>query len=247
MRPGRSALAAITFLTRLPGGRRIDVSGADVGAAAPLFPLVGAAVGGACGLVADALVPALPSLVAGAIAVALGAILTGALHLDALADTADALGAGTRERALEIMRDSALGAFGVVALSVIVVVDAATLGSLAETNDAAIVAIGAGAAGRAFMLPAARVLPYARSGPGLGRVLEGLGLGSVALALVFAVAFAVPARGAGLAGCAAAAAVAAALGFAVHRWLGGTTGDVMGATAKLAETAFLVTALAVTT
>ena len=61
----------------------------------------------------------LPSLGAAALGLGVAALLTGALHLDALADTADALGGATRERRLEIMRDHAIGAFGAVALVVV--------------------------------------------------------------------------------------------------------------------------------
>jgi cobalamin synthase len=57
------------------------------------------------------------------------------------------------------------------------------------------------------------------------------------------VALAVPAGLPGLAGAGAGALTALLLGVFVRRWLGGVTGDVLGATAKLAETAFLVTAL----
>jgi adenosylcobinamide-GDP ribazoletransferase len=65
------------------------------------------------------------------------------------------------------------------------------------------------------------------------------------LALSFGVALALPAGVAGIAGAAAGAGCAVVLALLVRRWLGGVTGDVLGATAKLAETAFLVTALGV--
>ena len=175
---------------------------------------------------------------------ALAALLTGALHLDALADTADALGATTAERALEIMRDHAIGAFGATALVVVCVLDAALLGALAESGDAALVGLAAGAAGRAAMLPAAFALPYARSGEGQGRVLEGIGLPTVVVGIVVAVALALPAGTAGLWALAAAALAALLLALFARRRFGGVTGDVLGATAKLAETAALVAAAA---
>jgi adenosylcobinamide-GDP ribazoletransferase len=241
----RSAVAAVAFLTRVPVGRRVELGREDVAASAPLFPLVGGAVGAVSGLVADLVVPALPPLVAGALAVGLAAALTGALHLDALADTADALGGSTREHALEIMRDHRIGAFGAVALVVVLLVDAATIGALAARDDAALVALGAGAVGRSVMLPPALALPYARAGDGQGRVLDDLTPAQVVLALSFGVALALPAGVAGIAGAAAGAGCAVVLALLVRRWLGGVTGDVLGATAKLAETAFLVTALGV--
>jgi cobalamin 5'-phosphate synthase/cobalamin synthase len=241
----RAPLAAIAFLTRVPVGERVALDARDVARGAPLFPLVGGAVGGSAGLLADGLAGPLPALLAGALAVGLAALLTGAMHLDAVADTADALGGSTRERALEIMRDHAVGAFGAVALVLVCLVDAAALGALGADGDAALVGLAAGAGGRAAILPVALVLPYARAGDGQGRVLDGMGVGGLALGIGLAVVLALPAGAAGLAGLAVAAGLTAALGLYWRRWLGGVTGDTLGATAKLAETAILVTALAV--
>jgi len=238
----RPAAAALAFLTRVPVGRWIAVDAGDVARGAWFFPLVGAAVGGAAGLVADVTANWLPPLAAGALAVAAAALLTGALHLDALADTADALGARDREHALEIMRDHAVGAFGATALVVVCLLDAALLGALAESDDAALVGLAGGAAGRAAMLPVAYALPYARPGEGQGRLLSGIGAVVVALGIGLGIALALPAGVAGLWGAGAAALVAVALAFAARTRFGGVTGDVLGATAKLAETAALVAA-----
>ena len=243
----RAVAAAVAFLTRIPIGRLVNVEARDVARGAWLFPAVGGAVGGACGLLADVAVERLPPLAAGALAVAAAAALTGALHLDALADAADGLGARTRERALEIMRDHAIGAFGATALVLVCVLDAAVLGALAETGDAALVGLAAGAAGRAAMLPPAFVLPYARADAGQGRLLEGIGLATLVLGIAVAVVLALPAGAAGLSGIAAAALAALLLTLLAWRRLGGVTGDVLGATAKLAETAALVAAAAVLT
>jgi adenosylcobinamide-GDP ribazoletransferase len=241
----RRPLAAVAFLTRVPVGRHVAVGPGDVASGAPVFPLVGGLIGAVCGSSADLLAGPLPPLVAGAIAVGIGAALTGAMHLDALADTADALGGRSRQHALEIMRDHAVGAFGVVALVLVCLVDAAVLASLADENDATLIAVGAFAAARAAMLPHAMVLPYARPGAGQGRMLEKLGTWPVAIGVALAVALALPSGRAGVAGLAAAATVALALGLCWRRWLGGVTGDTFGATVKLAETAFLLVALVV--
>jgi adenosylcobinamide-GDP ribazoletransferase len=241
----RAPLAALAFLTRIPIGGRVSLDARDVARGAVLFPLVGGAVGGVCGLVADALAGPLPPLVAGGLAVGLAAVITGAMHLDAVADTADALGGRSRERSLEIMRDHAVGAFGAVALVLVCLVDAASLGALGSGGDAALVGLAAGAGARAAILPLALVLPYARAGEGQGRVLDGIGPATVVVGLGLAVVLALPAGTAGLAGLGSAAVVTAALGLYWRRWLGGVTGDLLGATAKLAETAILVTALAV--
>jgi adenosylcobinamide-GDP ribazoletransferase len=238
----RPAAAALAFLTRVPLGRLVRADADDVARGAWLFPLVGAVVGGAAGLVADVTADWLPSLAAGALAVGTGAVLTGALHLDALADTADALGGRSRENALEIMRDHAIGAFGATALVVVIVLDAALLGALAETGDAAVVGLAAGAAGRAAMLPLAFALPYARPGEGQGRVLGGIGVVTVVIGAALAVVLAVPAGTAGLAAAAGAAVAAVVLGLAARSRFGGVTGDVLGATAKLCETVALLVA-----
>jgi adenosylcobinamide-GDP ribazoletransferase len=240
----RPAVAAVAFLTRIPVGRLVAVDGRDVARGAWLFPLVGGAVGGASGLVADVVVDWLPALAAGALAVGVAALLTGALHLDALADATDALGAKSREHALEIMRDHAIGAFGATALVVVCVLDAALFGALAEGGDAALAGLAAGAAGRAAMLPAAYALPYARPGAGQGRVVEDLGAVAVVVGVLLAVALALPAGVAGLWAVGAAALAATVLTLFAARRLGGVTGDVLGAISKLAETAALVAAAA---
>jgi adenosylcobinamide-GDP ribazoletransferase len=242
----RAAVAAVSFLTRVPVGRRVAVDAADVARGAALFPVVGAAVGAVAGLAAAGLEGPLPPLVAGGLAVGVAALLTGALHLDALADTADALGARTRERALEIMRDPRIGTFGVVALAVTVLVEADAVGSLAAAGDAVAAFATAGALSRAVAAPVAVALPYARPSGGTGGVLTGrvsllgslvgcgLAVGLAALLLGW--------DGLIVAGAVGATATIAAAAWRV--WLGGVTGDTLGATIQLAEVTALVTLLA---
>jgi adenosylcobinamide-GDP ribazoletransferase len=111
MQVARAAAAAVAFLTRVPVGRWIALDGADVARGAALFPVVGAGVGALGGLVAAGLERSSPPFVAGAVGIAACALVTGALHLDALADTADALGGVDRARALLIMRDPGGGLY----------------------------------------------------------------------------------------------------------------------------------------
>src|SRR5256885_6983911 len=108
----RGLAAAVAFLTRVPVGRFIELDAADVARGGALFPLVGAGIGTVIGGIAEGLSQPLTAPLAAVLGLAAGAVLTGVLHLDALADTADALGATTRERALEIMRDHSIGAYG---------------------------------------------------------------------------------------------------------------------------------------
>jgi adenosylcobinamide-GDP ribazoletransferase len=241
----RPPLAAVAFLTRVPVGRLLDLDARDVARSAPLFPLVGGAIGALAGLVAGALAGPLPPLAAGTLAVGLAAVLTGGLHLDALADAADALGARTAERALEIMRDHAIGAFGATALVLVLLLDAAVLGGLGAEGDAVLAGLAAGACSRAVVVPLAAALPPVRPGEGQARILAGAGVARAAAALALGAALALPAGWAGAAAVAVSLAVAALLGLFYRRWLGGVTGDLLGAAVKLSESAALVAALAV--
>lgn len=250
----RSALAlhagaaATAFLTRLPVGRALAVEGADVGRGAALFPLVGAAVGAVVGFSAELLVRPLPALVAAGLAVALEALLTGGLHLDGLADAADGLGARSRDRALAIMHEPGIGAFGTSALVLDLLVKTAALASLLEEPRTGLAVVAAFALGRAAPLPLAAALPYARETAGSGRALTdhvgvGAALGGVALAAGITVAT-VGARTAGVMALVAAAAVAA-LAAVFHRRLRGVTGDGLGAAAEVVGTLALVAAAGV--
>lgn len=238
MRAARSLGGAVGFLTRVPVTAPL---GAD---AVVLFPLVGAAVGAGSGLVAAGTVGSLPPLAAGALGVGFAAVVTGGLHLDALADTADALGGRSREEALRIMRDHAIGAFGAIALVLVLVVHAAVLGELARRGDAVFAAAAAGATSRAVAAPLAVTLPDLRSGRGAVAVLAVTVRSALStLAIGAAVALAVAGAAAGYA-IAATAAVGAVAWYAYRRWLGGVTGDALGAAIQLAETAALATLLA---
>jgi adenosylcobinamide-GDP ribazoletransferase len=205
------------------------------------FPLVGAGIGGAVGGAAAALDGPLGSLLAAALALALGAVLTGALHLDGLADSADALGGRTREQALEIMRDHRIGAYGATALLFDVLIKLAALAALTSHVGAV---VAAGALSRAAPVVLAAALPYARSGPGtgasLGTAARSRAAGAVVLAVVLAFALE---HGDGLVLAAGAAAAVAVVLVVCRRWLGGVTGDTLGASSELVEAAVLVAAV----
>ncbi len=244
----RAAAAAITFLTRVPVGR-LALDADDVARGAALFPLVGAGIGAAVGATVAGLDTELTVLLAAAVAVALEALLTGAIHLDALADTADGLGAGTRERALEVMRDPAVGSFGATALVLDLLVKVSALVAVAADSRAILAVVAAFALGRAAPLVLALALPYARPGSGSGLVLtERAARASLAVGIVLAVGISVAALGLrGLALPAGAGLACLAVGVVTRRRLGGVTGDVLGASAELATTAALVAAVVVRT
>ena len=236
----RAVAAGISFLTRVPVGRLVAVGGDDVARSGPAFPLVGAAVGAAVGAVAFGLSGPLPPLAAGGLALAAGAVLTGAFHLDALADCADALGAFDRERALAIMRDHQIGAYGAVALFLDLLVKASLLAALSGGARVVAVAAAAGACARAMPVAVGALLPYARASGGTGASMAGGSKLRAVIALALAAALAVAVRGANGGAILGAAGVVAVLsGLFWRRRIGGITGDVLGATAELAELAAL--------
>jgi adenosylcobinamide-GDP ribazoletransferase len=243
---------AVTLFTVAPlRAGRVDRSSAAVAMA--VAPGVGAALGAILGGVLiglDAL--SVPSLLAGVTVVAGGALLTRGLHLDGLADTADGLGAyRSREQALDIMKKPEIGPFGVAALVLILLGQAAAVAALPARGWPAALAgvVAATATGRAAAAWACRRgVPAARP-DGLGTLVAGTVGGralAVGTAAVAALAIpAVPGRGwQGPVAVLAALAVALLLLRHVVRRLGGITGDVLGAaievTTALAYLGFLV-------
>jgi adenosylcobinamide-GDP ribazoletransferase len=240
----RGLAAAVAFLTRVPLGRFIELDAADVARGGALFPLVGAGIGAAVGGVTQALSGPLTAPLAAILGLAAGAVLTGVLHLDALADAADAFGATTRERALEIMRDHAIGAYGAVALVLDLGAKAAALAVLAERHDALRFAVCAAAVARVAPVMLSAALPYARAGGGTGNALGGAGVGRAVIAAAIAAGLCVVLHAPLL--LAVAAVVIVGVGVTARRALGGVTGDVLGAAAELCEVAALVVAVALT-
>ncbi len=210
-------------------------------AASWAFPLVGLLVGvlGALALtVAQAV--GLPDTLAVIVAVAAAALLTGALHEDGLADFVDGVGGGRDPAAkIRIMRDSRIGTYGVVTL---ILVLAAKIEALVLAGDEGVAALMvAHVLGRAVIPAVAWALPFAAE-DGLARLAGRPGragaLWSVGLALALALAL-LPA-GFGLIAAAAAVAAAAVVGWLARRYIGGMTGDVLGAAEQAAELAALV-------
>jgi adenosylcobinamide-GDP ribazoletransferase len=238
----RGAAAAASFLTRLPFGGHLGGGAEGVSRGCWTFPLVGAAAGTLTAAVAIVADGGLPPLAAATLAVAAGLLLTGALHLDGLADSADSLGGGSRERALEIMRDHAVGAYGAAAIVLDLILRIALVAALLERSDALVPLLVAGAISRAAAVPLALALPYAHAAPGPGAALSGRLRGRrVAFAVAIAATLAIVAAGTdGLVTLALAAAVVAVLGGFAKRRLGGITGDLLGATIELVELTVLL-------
>jgi adenosylcobinamide-GDP ribazoletransferase len=241
----RALVAAVTLLTRVPVFRSRALDADDLARGAVLFPLVGAALGGVVGGMAVALALVVPALLAAALAVGLELCLTGALHVDGLADSADGLAGRDQEHALEIMRDHSLGTYGASALTLDLLAKTVALAALAEHAEILSI-VAAFTVARAAPLLLGATLPYARPGPGTGRLLaERLrarhAVAGIALAAVLAALAIGPWFGAAALLC--LIAITALVGALARRRLRGVTGDVMGAALEL--TATLTVAVAV--
>jgi len=229
----RLALTTLTVLPLRPG--RIDR--ATAGVAMTLAPAVGALLGLAlAGILALLELAGTPNLVAAGVTVAAGALLTRGLHLDGLADTADALGSYRRsEEALEIMKKPDIGPFGVAAIALTLLIQTAAVAALTPW-----VLVAAYAAGRlGVTLACRRGVPPART-TGLGALVAGTVPAPVAILLTLAVGAGAAAWWPGPVAVAAAVAVVLLLLRQATRRFGGITGDVIGASVELATTVTLI-------
>ena len=214
-------------------------------AAMRCFPLVGAGLGLAAGLLAaSARGLGLPPLAAALLALAAMVLLTGALHEDGLADLADGLGArGDRDKRLEVMRDSRSGAFGVLALIFSVGLRSTALAALPGGWRMIGVVMAAAALSRAMIPAAMQIMAPARP-EGLGASAGTPDASTAATAAGMGLGLAV--LGLGLGGALAAALGALAGGWLIvalaRRSLGGYTGDVLGAVQQVAEIGILLAA-----
>ena len=215
------------------------------------FPFVGLVVGaGAAIILWLAIAVGLPAPVAALLAITASVALTGALHEDGLADVADGFGGGhDAEGKIAIMRDSRIGTYGVIALVTITGLKVAAITSLVESGELIVPALSfvvAHSGGRALMVFIAGWLnPATDTGIGhtAGRPSTRTVWSSLAIALVLCLLL-LPITGF-IASVFAGVIATTALGVLAQRQIGGYTGDVLGATEQVAETAILL-ALAAT-
>ncbi|MFO1125212.1 MAG: adenosylcobinamide-GDP ribazoletransferase [Methylocystis sp.] len=236
----------LRFYSRLPIGAGAHAP-LDFARVAPALPIAGAVIGatGAAALVV-ARICHLPSLVCALVAIAGLALATGALHEDGLADVVDGLGGSTRESKLAIMRDSRIGAYGVMALCFSILLRVAALASILERSVtlAALSLIFVGALSRVAGLAPMLWLSPARV-DGLGATVAAPSREAWGRACLIAAAFGLAPWVAGAGLSQIVVAILAALGAAAlvaklaKREIGGYTGDVLGAAQQFAEIAIL--------
>jgi len=246
----RHFLLALQFFTRIPVTGRlaqwVGYSPAMLRASAAHFPAVGWVVGAIGALTLAGALALWQPLVAAVLCTVVTVLLTGAFHEDGLADVADGLGGtSNRERALEIMRDSRIGAFGAIALVLALGLKFALLAALAGQGAwvACVALLAAHVLSRLVPLAVMRALPYVGAEGGKAKpmadAVSGSAVGIGVLWSLPAVALLALAGGAanGLAALLAAALVGVVMVRLLRRRLGGFTGDALGATQQLSELA----------
>lgn len=235
-------LLAVQFLTRIPIPSLRDIAPHDVGRSMLYYPLVGALIGALLFALDLMLVEAAPLLRAALLVVA-WVVITGGLHLDGVADMADAWvgGRGERERTLALMKDPACGPMGVLALLLLLLLKVAALESIA--GHASPLLIVAPLLARTALLLLFLTTPYVRRG-GLGETLaqqlpRRMGW-LVVVAVPGAVLLLLDSRIWGV-------VVVLGIVFLLFRQrlmqrLGGTTGDTAGALLEVCEVTILLAA-----
>ncbi|WP_305910060.1 adenosylcobinamide-GDP ribazoletransferase [Methylomarinum sp. Ch1-1] len=230
---------ALQFLTRIPVPFSFIASDRQLGLSVLYYPLIGLLIGAIVTLLAVLTEGAGEGLQA-ALLLTVWVMLTGGLHLDGLADCADAWagGLGDRQRTLEIMKDPAAGPMAVIMLVLLLLLKWTALVEILVDGDLTVLWC-APLLGRAALLQLMLSAPYVRK-QGLAETLiqnlprlPGAVLVLIIVALVFAVLGLIPLL---------AAALMSLLVYALAmQRLGGMTGDVYGATVELVEMAVLLT------
>lgn len=240
----RPFLLAVQFLTRVPV-RLATPTEKELRRASAFYPLVGALVGAGGAGVYWVAAQVLPGNVSVVLAMIFLAVVTGGLHEDGLADCADAFGAARdRPRILEILRDSRLGAFGTLALVLVVLLKFVLLVSIPPDRLLAVLIL-AHCISRWLVLPVALLLPRARTdglGADFGRQVGALEM--IAATILMAVVGAAFRRVEVIFLLPLPVLAVALWSFFAYRRIGGYTGDVLGASVQLAEVSIYLSAVA---
>ncbi len=236
---------ALTFLTKIPWPWSGKADEEALARSLFWFPWVGALLGLIFWGTWDVLIKNLAGPAAAALLLAVTVLITGGLHLDGLADIADGLGGGyTPAEALAIMKDSRVGAFGVISLIVALLLKFSLFLSFTGSGGSRVLFLFP-VLSRWGMVLLAYLSPYARPEGGLGQamtlgvsrqVLAGASLSALALSLAIL----------GIAGLLLFAVTGGAVWLGSRYFkkrLGGITGDVLGATNEVLEILVLTGAL----
>lgn len=236
-------LLAVQFLTRVPIGSAQLYSPERMAASVRYYPLVGTLVGAVCAVIFHLATYVFAAPIAILFAIAAGLLITGAFHEDGLADTFDGIGGGpSRDRALEIMKDSRLGTYGTLALLVVLAFKIGALIAMPSTLIPIVLVAGHGLSRLSSLLVIA-TSQYVRD-EGTGKPVAG-GISTVGLLAACLTGLAIAALW--WAFYAPIALLWASGGLLIghclmrlffERKLGGYTGDTLGAVQQVSEIGF---------
>ncbi len=248
----RGSRTAFIFLTRIPVGGK-DYRDADWRWSTAWFPAVGAVLGLALALLWIA-TESLGPWASAFLVLGVSMLLTGGFHEDGLADTADAMGgAYDRDRLLEILKDSRVGAFGAMALFVSLGLKVALLARLDTHAPAALVVTECLSrvtpiwlmVGMPYVTNDAQSRSRQVTRAGLPQLVLATAIGALMTGLGWYFAYLTPAILTGM--LLAMTLTPLTCGWRFHRRAGGITGDFLGATQQLTQLALLIAFVAVQT
>ena len=232
----RYFFTALGYFTRVPVPRWVGFEAHYLNAAARYFPLIGALVGGLGAVVYLAALQVFPAGVAVLLSMAATLLVTGAFHEDGLADCADAFGgAYTREDALRIMHDSRIGAFGAIALIVVLALKWQTLATMLPLRTAWMI-VAAHAASRTFAISYLCTLDYVRAEGKAKPVAQKMSASAFLLAALFGLPWLFwPDWRLGCVMIVALGVLRFAMGRYFVKRIGGYTGDCLGFAQQIFE------------
>ncbi len=237
-------LVALQFLTQFPVRFNTELDEQFIGRSILFYPVIGLLIGLVLATLSW-LLNDTPPLVASVLLLICWVFITGGLHLDGLADSADAWigGMGGRERTLTIMKDPNCGPAGVIAIVLLLLLKFATLYTLLMVDNWAILILAA-TLGRTILPLLFLTTPYVRPN-GLGSLLAAHMSQRPTIAMVALTAVLIPLV-LGINGLWILAVIAGIFLMFRHlmlRRIGGTTGDTAGALVEITETSVLLVAV----
>jgi len=241
--PLQDLAAAFVLLTRLPiPWRFVSNNPPDLNSSVWAFPVVGAVVGGVGALGYGLFLSlGLSAVISAVLAIGVMVLLTGAYHEDGLADVADGFGGGqTVERKLEIMRDSRIGAYGMIAIVLVMALRIGGLSELSAEQSITALLVG-GILSRLMVVFVMHVMPPARTDglaydtgrPNFGRFFFGATMAVGATIWLTDSMLGLYVTGVAVVSC-------VIMGWISERQVGGYTGDVLGAVQQVSDIAVLL-------
>ena len=234
-------LILISFFTRIPIGRKLEFKEENFIKALNLYTLIGAVIGFLLALTYLIFNNQI-SFLRGLVITIMYIVITGGIHLDGAADTADGLLSGrTGDRIFDIMSDSHIGAFGVIAL-ILIILSQFVLFSLSSIETVFMMPI----AGRASTIAACWNKKYAKNTKGMGTAfIENINIRVLLVNLTILFVFSMLSwyRTIIFTACFAAIAFSYFISTLIDEKIGGMTGDTCGAVAEISQILFMITVL----